>query len=181
MTRMASVEGCQLYMDAKPTPVLASSLRYQGACPAGIAHGVGTAQFRKRWGQPGLDQNIELQHALRQNGLLSGIVIQGSIYPEMVPESLSLVAYKKGTLGWTRRGGIDTETLFPNTSLATNLQTAKAMHDKATAAGVPTMPWPELEAFLGRWQRNPQAFIKAGFVQRLPDDPKTRGRSARVM
>lgn len=177
---VASVEGCRLYVDWEPTPVVASSLRYDGDCAGVVAHGVGTARFRKRWNDTRLDSNVELEHGLRQNGLLSGVVVQGDIYPDFVSESLTLVAHKKGTQGLTRRGATELETLFSGEGLARNLQKAKGLHDQVVAAGVPTMPWGELEAFIGRWQRHPKAFIQAGFVERLPDDPKARGRSARV-
>jgi len=180
MARMAAVGGCQLYADQKPWPVHAPSLRYEGDCPGGVAQGVGTARFQKPMDKPLRDTNIEIQKAWRQNGLLSGLVVGAKIYPDFTPNSLTLVAYKSGTLGLTRRGGVEMDTVFPTEPLQMGLQKARALHDKVVAANVPTLPWANLEALITRWHRNPEGFIKAGLVERLPDDPKARGRSARV-
>lgn len=181
MARVAAVGGCQLYVAQKPWPVFAPSLRYEGACPGGVAHGVGTARFQIPMGKPLRETKVELQHAMRQSGLLTGLVVEAGIYPDFTPTSLSLVAYKAGTLGLTRRGAIELDTLSPSEPLQLGLQKARAVHDKVVAANVPTLPWVNLEALITRWHRNPVGFIQAGLIERLPDDPKARGRSARVM
>lgn len=94
---------------------------------------------------------------------------------------LRLVAYKARTLGLMPRGAIEKNTLSPYESLQVGRQKACAVHDKVVAAKVPTLPWVNLEALITRWHRNPMGFIQAGLIERLPDDPKVRGRSARVM
>lgn len=181
MARVAAVEGCQLYAPQKPWPVFASSLRYEGDCPGGVANGVGTARFQIPMGKPLRETKVELQHAIRQNGLLTGVVVEASIYPDFTPNSVTLVAYKAGTLGLTRRGAIEMDTLSPSESLQVGLQKARALHDRVVAANVPTLPWANLEVLITRWHRNPVGFIQAGLIERLPDDPKVRGRSARLM
>jgi len=181
MARVAAVDGCQLYVAKVPWPVHPSSLHYQGDCPGGTAQGVGTARFQIPMGKPLRETQIELQHALRLNGLLSGLVVVAGIYPEFTPESITLVAYKSGTLGLTRRGDIEMDTLHPSQPLQVGLQKARSVHDKVIAANVPTLQWANLEALITRWHRNPKAFIQAGLIEKLPDDPKVRGRSTRVM
>jgi hypothetical protein len=181
IARIPSVEGCQLYVAKAPWPVQASTLRYQGDCPAGVAQGVGTAQFQIPMGKPLREAKTQLQHGLRRNGLLTGLVVEADIYPEFTPNSLTLTAYKSGTSGLSRRGPTELESLFPSEPLQMALQKARVLHDKVVAANVPTLPWADLETLIGRWHRNPERFIKAGLVERLPDDPKARGRSARVM
>lgn len=180
MARVASVGGCQLYADQKPWPVFASSLRYEGDCPGGVANGVGTARFQIPMGKPLRETRVELQHAMRLNGLLTGVVVKADIYPDFTPNSITLVAYKAGTSGLTRRGATEMATLSPTDPLQLGLQKARAVHDKVVAANVPTLPLASLEALITRWHRNPVGFIQAGLIERLPDDSKARGRSARV-